>query len=69
MGDLAEAASADPAEVPRAADDSMMVFLRAVIGAFDAGKPDQAMALLKTLVEFDAGRHDRAVSHLERPRF
>jgi len=43
-----------------------MVFLRAAIGAFDAGNPKQAMALLKALVEFEAGRPNRAVPYFER---
>jgi len=68
MGDLADAVSAYPAENPQAADDSIMVFLRAAIGAFDAGKPEQAIALLKALVEFEAGRPNRAVPYVERPR-
>jgi len=68
MGDLADAVSAYPPENPQAADDSIMVFLRAAIGAFDAGKPQQAIALLKALVEFEAGRPNRAVPYVERPR-
>ena len=66
MRDPEDAVSAHPAAIPQAADDSIMVFLRAAIGAFDAGNPKQAMALLKTLVEFEAGRPSRAVPYVER---
>ena len=52
-----------------AADDSIMLFLYAVIGAFDAGKPDQAIALMRASVDFVRRTPNRALVSLEPSAF
>ena len=52
-----------------AADDSIMLFLYAVIGAFDAGKSDQAIALMRASVDFVRRTPNRALASLEPSAF
>jgi len=52
-----------------AADDSIMLFLYAVIGAFDAGKSDQAIALMRASVDFVRRTPNRALVSLEPSTF
>jgi hypothetical protein len=65
MRDLADVIPSDPIDLSAAADDSIMLFVYAVIGAFEAGKPDQAIALMRASVEFVGRAPNRALTSLE----
>jgi hypothetical protein len=65
MRDLADMIPSDTVDLSAAADDSIMLFLYAVIGAFEAGKPDQAIAIMRAAVEFVGQAPNRVLASLE----
>jgi len=66
---LADVTPSESVDLSLAADDSIMLFLYAVIGAFDAGKPDQAIALMRASVDFVRRTPNRALASLEPSAF
>jgi len=66
---LADVTPSESVDLYLAADDSIMLFLYAVIGAFDAGKPDQAIALMRASVDFVRRTPNRALASLEPSAF
>jgi len=69
MRDLADGIPSDPVDLSPAADDTIMLFIYSVIGAFDAGRPDQAFALMRASVDFVGRMPKRALASLERSAF
>ena len=66
---MADVTPSESVDLSLAADDSIMLFLYAVIGAFDAGKPDQAIALMRASVDFVRRTPNRALVSLEPSTF
>ena len=66
---MADVTPSESVDLSLAADDSIMLFLYAVIGAFDAGKPDQAIALMRASVDFVRRTPNRALASLEPSAF